>query len=96
MKTIKLMADYHCNPLWDATAGAIGNIDPDQLPLSKSLRQALRQWAEEYDETLNISDPASSGFSSIDAEIQFKKKGSELGEQLKKELGDSFRVIVQV
>ena len=96
MRIIKLMADYNCHPLWEASPGVIGNIDPNELPLSEGLRQSLAEWARIYDATLNINDPASSGFPDANAEAVFKKMAHELGERLKNELGDTFPIVVKV
>ena len=42
---IKLMADYQCFPLWDASQEGGGrNIDPDELPISLSLKARLNLW----------------------------------------------------
>jgi hypothetical protein len=93
MTTLKLMPDYQCHPLWEASFGKMGNIDPNSLPISIALRNHLSDWACEYDKTLNWDDPASSGFSCIkDIEI-FKEKGEKLASQLRKELGSNFTVI---
>ncbi len=96
MRAIKLMADYQCYPLLEASPGVVGNIDPEELPISERLRQALTQWAEWYDSTLNLSNPAISGFPSDSDREEFKRKGMELGERLRHELGDGFAVEVKV
>lgn len=41
MKTIKLMADYDCFPLWKSSPGEVGNIDPEDLPISYDLKAYL-------------------------------------------------------
>jgi hypothetical protein len=90
------MADYDCWPLWEASPGEVGNIDPDELPISKGLRDRLSQWAVDYDATLVRDDPARSGFASPDAKAAFSSVGLRLGEDLEAELGPTFRVIVRV
>jgi hypothetical protein len=96
MRTIKLMPDYQCFPLWEASPGQVGNIDPKNLPISNDLRTQLIMWAETYDATLNMNDPACSGFQSDEAEAQFKRIGSKLGERLREELGQNFTVKVKI
>lgn len=96
MRTIKLMADYECFPLWEASPGDVGNIDPDSLPVSEDLRVRLMSWAEKFDSTLNMNDPLNSGFADEEEEINFKKAGQELGEHLQEELGSEFVVIVKI
>lgn len=95
MRTIKLMPDYQCFPLWEASLGQVGNIDPKDLPITDDLRRELLMWANSYNETLNMDDPASSGFPSNEAEMQFKEVGDRLGERLQEELGSEFAVIIQ-
>lgn len=96
MRTIKLMADYQCFPLWKASPGEVGNIDPGSLPISSNLKARLLQWARDFDATLKLDDPASSGFQSEAAKIEFQRVGKELGRQLQSELGADFIVKVKV
>jgi hypothetical protein len=97
MRTIKLMADYFCHPLWDRTPGRGGdrdpNIDPDELPISEELKNRLTNWAKNFDAILNMDDPASSGFPSKDDELRFSQQGAKLAESLRAELGSEFRII---
>ena len=96
MRTIKLMADYECFPLWEASPGQVGNINPDEIPISSTLRLRLARWAAAFDATLDRDDPAQSGFKNTDARAEFKKVGIEIGEQLTRELGSDYLVIVKV
>lgn len=96
MRTIRLMADYQCFPLWEASPGKVGNINPGSLPISHDLQTGLAMWAKTYDLTLNMDDPASSGFESDDAEASFKKIGNELAVRLRDELGPGFTVKVKL
>lgn len=73
----------------------VGNIDPKNLPVSDRLRHDLLKWAEWYDSTLNIKDPATSGFRHKAVEEEFKRVGHALGERLQKELGNGFTVVVK-
>jgi|SRR4051812_30070242 hypothetical protein len=93
-RKIKLMPDYECWPLWEASPGRIGNIDPASLPISDSLRHQLLKWTQTYDSMLNYSDPASSGFPNEAAEQEFKKMGMELANRLQQELGAQFEVVL--
>lgn len=96
MRTIKLMADYGSFPLWEASPGEVGNIDPDDLPLSAALRQRLAEWARDYDATLNIEDPARSGFKDDASKARFKMVGAALADDLQAELGPSFSIKVRM
>ena len=42
------MGDYGADPLWDAATEAM--VDADQLPLSQSLRDDVREWARAWEE----------------------------------------------
>ncbi|NHB62293.1 hypothetical protein [Photorhabdus sp. RW14-46] len=95
MKRIKLMVDYDCYPLWLDSDDEVGNIDPDVLPISDSLKEELNNWSKQYDETLNLDDPLSSGFSTPEAETVFKEKGQYLREKLQTELNNGYEVIYQ-
>lgn len=95
MKKIKLMADYECYPLWIDSDNEVGNIDPDSLLISDSLKNELNKWSDDYDKTLNSDNPLESGFKTINEEIAFKKKGKCLQEKLQIELGNNYDVIYQ-
>lgn len=90
------MADYYCYPLWEAPPGQVGNIDPSTLPISSDLIAQLTEWACMYDNTLNLDDPASSGFYNDEEESEFKKFGNEIGERLKNELGSGYILKTQI
>ncbi|MEJ7137375.1 hypothetical protein [Amphibiibacter pelophylacis] len=96
MKIIKLMTDYGCFPLWHASGEEVGDIDPNDLPLSQEVRQLLADWARAFDQTLNHDYPPDSGFKSEADEVEFKQQATRLAEQLREELGPEFEVIVKV
>ena len=96
MKTLKLMADYQCFSLWEASPGEVGNIDPENLPISHDLKTQLATWAKIYDATLNMDDPACSGFQSDEADAEFKRVGNAVGDRLRAELGSNFSVKVKI
>lgn len=93
MKTIKLMADYYCHPLWGTTSEDSGDISPEELPISSELKYSLREWAERYDAILNTDDPVSSGFKNGEEEKQFIDDGYKLAHLLQEELGDAYNII---
>jgi hypothetical protein len=96
MRNIKLMPDYGCFPLWEASAGAVGNIDPRTLPLSVGLTSELEKWAEQYDATLDVDNPLSSGFTSSEHERDFADVGRRLCTLIQQELGHEFSIFLQV
>jgi len=89
---LELMADYGCYPLWLRSGGELRNVDPATLDISPELRDALTGWAEEYDATLDTSDPVASGFVDGDAENAFYERGDRLARWLAGEVGARFRV----
>ena len=91
-QTIRVLADYNCYPLWLAGQEGYENVSPDKLGLSSKLRQAINDWAEEYDQTYNDADPASSGFRTGDAEKRHSARGEELATRVKEELGEGYSV----
>lgn len=96
MRAIKLMADYQCYPLWEASPGHVGNIDPSTLPISSDLISLLMEWARMYDKTLNLDDPARSGFESEKKKSEFKKFGNEIAEKLRMELGPEYALKTKI
>ena len=87
---LRLRPDYHCSPLWLPDGQALGevgpDIDPDDLPLSPSLKQALWHWAAAYDRTLNQEYPPESGFPSRADAHAFQREGERLWNELRREL----------
>jgi hypothetical protein len=55
-------------------------------------RARLHAWAESYDATLNLSDPASSGFPNAEAAEAFEQEGVSLWKQLRYELAPDYTV----
>jgi hypothetical protein len=93
MRTIKLMTDYDCHPLWEASPGQVGSIDPATLPITVNLRHALADWASRYDDTLDRDDPRRSGFANERDEASFKLHGLALAARLRDELGSEYTVV---
>lgn len=92
VKKIKLMPDYHCHPLWHDDSAEFGDIDPDVLPLSDALKIRIKKWAAAYDASLNVDDPALSGFKTTEEERKFAEEGELISEELKKELGGEYLI----
>ena len=91
-KSIKVMADYQCSPLWLTGSNSGGNLSVYELPISDTLAGELWEWAGIYDSTLDWDDPRMSGFSSEEAGRRFVERGEELAKRLAAELGDSYVV----
>ena len=86
------MSDYECFPVWCTDSDNLGNVDPNQLPISQELKRDLFAWADTYDNTLNYEDPSNSGFRSEEDEQKFRENGIQLYQRLQKELGKEFKV----
>ena len=91
MRTLKLMPDYFCFPLWEADPGEVGNVDPAGLPISQALRDRLLQWAGAFDAMLDMSDPAASRIAPEVAQA-FEREGAALAQALRDELGPGFAI----
>lgn len=91
-RVIKIMPDYQCSPLWYIGRGTVENVPPDKLPLSDSLKSTILDWQKVYDDTLNFSNPAASGFKTSFEEIIFDKEGLKIWEQMIKELSELYEV----
>jgi hypothetical protein len=89
---IKIMAEYESFPLWRTNSDGTANIDPASLPISSELAQALLDWADSYERTLNRDDPLASGFPDTAAEEAFYAQGEQLARQLATELGAQYTV----
>jgi hypothetical protein len=92
MKVIKIMPDYQCFPLWNISPGIVENIDPTSLNISSELKLFILDWSAKYDNTLNKSNPAESGFKSIIEEIGFEQQGLEIWKGLLREMGNQYQI----
>jgi hypothetical protein len=86
------MPDFNCFPLWKA-GGEIGNVDPDDLPLTGDLKAALQAWASAFDKTLNQEYPPDSGFANPAEEAAFETEGRRLWRELQAQLGPEYKVV---
>jgi hypothetical protein len=94
MKTVKLMADYHCGPLWIYDDGdLLANDIPVGLSLTDDLKVALHNWAAAYDRTLNQDYPPDSAFASPAEEEAFEAEGRRLWKELQAQLGPGYKVV---
>jgi len=93
MRRIKLMADYECWPLWEASPGVVGNVDPNSLGLSASTLDALGRWAKHYDSFLNIDSPLDSREVSPEEQDSFTSEGRRLWALLQVELSGTCEVL---
>ena len=88
---IRVMPDYQSYPTWQPGSGEY-NVDPQKLPISKDLADELNTWGDDYDATLVLDDPASSGFPDEASESAFVERGAELARRLATELAGRYSV----
>jgi len=89
---LKLMADYHCWPLWHHGGREVGNIDPAEVGVSEALAAKLESWAATFDSHLNVSDPAAATWTQ-EEENQFEAEGRRLCRALGAEIGCRFTIV---
>ncbi|RUP10581.1 hypothetical protein [Hyphomicrobium sp.] len=59
-RSVKVIADYHCHPLWAMDEHLYGDFPPEQLGLSPELSADLNAWADAFTSSLNEDDPSKS------------------------------------
>ena len=91
-RSIRVMADYGCHPLWDLGSSGPANLDPRTLPISADLVSSLWNWSQRYDHTLNQSNPRESRFPTPRDHVRFVNDGWLLSKQLAEELGEGWSV----
>ena len=86
-----MLPDYQCHPTWQPGNDEY-NVDPATLPISRGLADGLSAWGDDYDATLVLGDPASSGFPDEATAIAFADRGARLARRLAAELAGGYRV----
>lgn len=95
IRRVRVMADHGAFPLWatpdhsDGPEHAIGDLRPDDLPLSADLVTALRAWVGVY-ERLSSTD---STWPSPDARSRWNEQGRSLARWVRHELGPDYEVV---
>ena len=96
MRILKIMPDYYCHPIWEASPGVVGNVNPKNLPISEDLQEKFFEWAKKFDSILDIENPRASGFKTSDEKNEFLATGNNLADMLRQELGESYEVICKI
>lgn len=91
-KTIKLMSDYQCYPLWAMGNEAPANLAPNTLPLSSETLLGLEKWAAMFDSWMDLEEPASTTEPSATQVATFEAEGIRLWKQLRRELAPTYEV----
>ncbi len=86
-RSIKVMADYDCHPLWALDPGIVGNYAPDLLGLSETLTRDLNEWADAFNSFLDRDNPADTQISPSDLATH-EAHGRQLAIRLARERPD--------
>lgn len=86
-KRIKVMAEYHSDPLWAMDEDSYGCFPPEMLDISKSLTDDLNNWSIDYESSYDPDDPASSRWSEAE-HAAHAAAGRPLAVRLKRERPD--------
>jgi hypothetical protein len=93
IRTIKLMWDYQCWPLWEPGSAHYA-LEPDALPLSAGTKERLARWAAIPDAKHELFGHVPAEEVWTEAEIEaLESEGRELWRILRSELGQGFRVL---
>jgi len=85
MPHIRLQPDIQCHPTWSGSV----NVNPEKLPISEELKQAIGAWGKNFESATNQGQ---TGFSSSKEEATFNKQGEHLREALRTELGNGYKI----
>jgi hypothetical protein len=82
------MPEYGTSPLWlkEKTNSPFYNIRGEELKLSPSLIEKIKNWDFAFQNTLNEDYPPDSGFVSKEAEATFEHEGIRIWEMVSLEL----------
>ena len=96
MIEIELRAEFRSSSVWrkeeDGSMKLFDFIDLIDLPISKDLYKAIREWSSRYTITLDRNYPLAPKFSNPDEEKAFIEDGYVLEKRLQDELGNNYKV----
>lgn len=87
MKSIFLMPEYGCNPLWIDENGVRKNVETDSFALSSESKERIKSWDSQFQSTLDQEYPPDSGFDNKAEEVAFNNLGEQICEMIQRELG---------
>ncbi|NYI58616.1 hypothetical protein [Cellulomonas soli] len=87
------MAEYESYPLWRERRNGVTNVSPESLGLPVELAAQLDAWASQFDSTLDVGDPANSGFTDPSQERTFYAEGLVLAKGVAEALGEEAEVV---
>ena len=86
---LKIEADFAVDPIWCNKCGAL--IDITTFPLLAELRDQLVGWGNEYGKWIDLESD-SLAENGIELQEDYNRKGLQLTEKVKNELGEKFKV----
>lgn len=86
---LKVEGDVDTDPIWCNKCGC--NFDIEEVPLSEELKEELMKWAMMYGEWIDWSKDTLRQ-DGIELEDKHNKRGQQLTEKVKKELGVTYKV----
>lgn len=89
---VRMWAGYMEEPLMFKETDIFKHKDVNELDISADLKADIQAWDDEYQDTLDHSDPLSSGFSSEELKNDHGQRGAQLSVRLQEELGNEYQV----
>ncbi|MDQ0899445.1 hypothetical protein [Paenibacillus sp. V4I7] len=86
---LKIEGDVATNPIWCNHCGY--NLDLDDIPISVDLKNELIGWGTRYGKWIDW-DKDILVLNGIELEEEHNKQGEKLTEEVKKELGDKYKI----
>ena len=86
-KRIKVMADYGTYMLWALDEGNVGSVAPQDLGVSDELSADLWTWANDFDMSIDLDDPAASRWTD-ERRRAHVEQGIALARRIKREYPD--------
>lgn len=86
-RSVKVMADFGCHPLWALDPGLVGDFPPEHIGLSDELCRDLYNWAASFDASLDRDNPADS-LITPEEHTAHEERGRQLAIRLARERPD--------
>lgn len=92
VKKLRFWAAYMEEPIMVKDDDIFHHKVIEDLSISDELKNKLRAWDDEYQNTLDLGYPPDSSFPTTELAVQHAQRGRELAERLQEELGDDYLV----
>ena len=95
MEIIKIMPEYGMYPLWieKSKMEPFESIAIEDLKLSTSLMDKIKDWDNKFQNTYNENYPQNSGFKSQREKSLFEDNGIKIWKELQSELTNEIKVV---